>query len=195
MTNPELFELLTKDLPQGLDWVVEECKDKCIGFALKNLVKNGSLHERETRAKELFADALLAFTDHVQQGRLTELKANVGTYLCATMKFSYLGEGRRAKRAPLTLPEDYAAAPAEEREEREQVRRALRRLIRELGDACRELLTFRYYDKMPYAEILQLTGDQYASVNVLRNKSSKCMRRLRERVTKSITPLNRSSDA
>ncbi|SEQ59161.1 RNA polymerase sigma factor [Neolewinella agarilytica] len=195
MTNPELLDLLNKDLPEGLDWVVGECKDKCIGFALKNLVKTGNLHERKTRAKEMFSDALLTFTDHVQQGRITELKANVGTYLCATMKYAYLGEQRRAKRAPLTLTEDYAVATVEEREERELVRRALRRLIRELGDACRELLTFRYYDNLPYAEILTITAEQYASVNVLRNKSSKCMKRLREKVSENVPAIRTSPNA
>jgi RNA polymerase sigma factor (sigma-70 family) len=186
MTNQELLTLMRKDLPQGLDWVVRECRDKCLGFAKKTLLRTGDREELDAKAYALFSEALLAFADHVEEGRLTDLSASVSTYLCSTMKFTHYGHQRKAKRPPLTFSQVNWDSDEDISEEREFVRQALRRLIRELGVACKQLLTLRYYDNLPYADILELTGEQYASVNVLRNKSSKCMKSLRSKVNESV---------
>jgi len=193
MTNHQLLILMHKNLPEGLDWVVQEHREKCLGFAKKTLLGKGGSKELEAKAAALFSEALLSFADHVKEGRLTELSASVGTYLCSTMKYTHYGHQRKAKRPPLTLSQAELGAGEEISEERELIRQALRRLIRELGDACRELLTFRYYDNLPYADILELTGEQYSSVNVLRNKSSKCMKRLRTKVNENLPVTKPSS--
>ncbi len=53
-------------------------------------------------------------------------------------------------------------------------------LFESLGDNCKKLLTYFYFEERNYGEILALM--QYDNEQVLRNKKSKCMKALTEKV-------------
>ncbi|MBC6992944.1 sigma-70 family RNA polymerase sigma factor [Neolewinella lacunae] len=190
MSNPELLDLLREDTRRALTWIVSAWKDRCIAFALKSVIGTTEA-QREEKAQQLFSDALIALVDNVQAGRLTTLDASLGTYLNSTMKFIHWGEQRKAKRPPL----GYSYEEEGINEEIEAVRSSLRRHLRELGAACRQIITFFYFDKLSFAEILELTKGHYESVAVLRNKKSKCMKQLRENIGVATQTKKSSSNA
>ncbi len=64
----------------------------------------------------------------------------------------------------------------EEQLERSQLIELLRHGFRRLGERCRQLLTLRYYEEMPFKEIARLVGSSENTVTV---QSKRCLDELR----------------
>jgi DNA-directed RNA polymerase specialized sigma subunit len=57
-------------------------------------------------------------------------------------------------------------------------------LISKMGEECRQLLLYFYFDRLRMKRIMELMG--FSSEQVTKNKKSQCMKKLRAMATKNV---------
>ncbi len=142
-----------------------------------HFVKKYKGHEADV--EDLFHEGLIALFKLARRGRLAA-DLNIEAYLfsiCNLLWFKQL-----QKKKVFLHPDDVQiAAPIVElpiakmikQEERELVLR----LLNQLGQDCRKVLVYYYYDRFRMKKIAELMG--YASDQVAKNRKSECMKKLK----------------
>ncbi len=131
-------------------------------------------------AEDLFHDGLIALLKLARRGQLApDLKVEAYLFsICRNLWFKQL-----AKRKIVVDPDDLAMSSPDEEwpvaslitaEERERVVR----LLEQMGEDCRKVLLYYYYDRMRMRDIAQAMG--YASEQVAKNRKSECMKLLKK---------------
>ena len=86
---------------------------------------------------------------------------------------------------PLTTREDMQHDQDDQREMKEQ----LLSMMDHLGESCRKILTFFYYENLPFEQIIRKMG--YETEQVARNKKYKCMKELSDLIRNNPALLKR----
>lgn len=153
-------------------------RDECLAWIHKNF----SGIDRE-RACDVYMDACVSVWDKISDGKY-ELRSGVSfkTYLFSVVKNSILnilrGDGKR-RRLPMTdqLPDDLI----DEREDMD-VTRKKQKIVRDtifniVGDPCRSIFRYRYYEKMSCEDIAVKMA--YSGPRSVITQSSRCHKELR----------------
>ncbi|MEM1319685.1 MAG: sigma-70 family RNA polymerase sigma factor [Bacteroidota bacterium] len=133
----------------------------------------------EADVEDIFQDGLIALLKLARRGQLAA-DVNVEAYLfsiCRNLWFKQL----QKKKVNINPDDLQMAAPAEEvplysmmkSEEQQEILNALQ----QLGEDCRKVLVYFYYDRMRMRKIADLMG--YASEQVAKNRKSECMKKLK----------------
>lgn len=130
-------------------------------------------------ALDLFQTAVVILYDNVQTGKLTTLTSDIKTYLFGVLKNKAKEWTRdQQKQNKLSQSEIWVSYVMEDNDsavEEDLLKVASTSLI-ELGDPCRSILQYYYYDDKSMEEITTMMG--YKNADTTKNQKYKCLKRL-----------------
>ncbi|GJM32194.1 MAG: hypothetical protein DHS20C18_11950 [Saprospiraceae bacterium] len=143
-------------------------------------IKKNSGHFAD--AEDVFQEGLLAFYKLVRQGKIEET-VKVEAYLFSICRNLWLKQLNKKKDTtewesvpPLESAEDLQLDGLLKIERKE----VLDKVMQQLGEKCREILIYYYYDRMRMKNIAELMG--LSNEQVAKNKKSGCMKKMRNLV-------------
>lgn len=130
---------------------------------------------------DIFQDAVLILIEKVRTAQFRG-ESNIKTFLHAIAYNLWLFEqrtrGRRKKREALYSNSEVQEMATEIIFISKRSRIDLLAILGQIGDTCKKILTGYYYEEKSMKELLHLFN--YENEQVLRNKKSKCMKKLKE---------------
>lgn len=153
--------------------------ERMYGLVKRFILKNNGA---ELDADDIFQEGLLAFYKLAKRGKL-HAQINVEAYLYSICRNMWL---KQLKKNSLEIPiaEEMTAIPIEEsiikqmmNEERKEL---VEKLLQQLGEKCRIILRYFYYERMSMKEVSKKMN--YANEQVAKNKKSSCMKKLRSMI-------------
>lgn len=146
---------------------------------LSRYVLNNNGNEQD--AEDIFQEVIVAFVNLVKAGKFRG-ESSVKTFLYSLNKNIWLNEIKRRGRA-VAREEKYEKQHTERQEptadvalEISQTKAALMKTVDELGENCKKILLLFYFENRSMKEIL--TALPYENEQVVRNKKSKCLKKL-----------------
>ena len=160
-----MISLQCKDLDEGgLDYIYKRYYRMMTKIVLNN---SGS----EDEAKDIYQEALIVFWQKAVKGDLV-LTSKISTYIYSICLNLWRKELDRKTR--LSHEEkDGVEHPDYEAKEKALL---IRNCIEELGDTCKKILTYYYFDGMNMVEIAEKLN--FANTDTAKTKKYKCKKRL-----------------
>lgn len=148
--------------------------------AVKKLIlsKGGSSQD----AEDIYQEALIILCRKVTDPSFT-LTAKLSTYLYSVCRFLWKDElKKKQKHYHFDLDESVDAEDEglQELLDRENRFRAAEKVIMQIGERCRELLQFFYFEAMSMKQIAAKMS--FSSENVAKNQKYKCIERAKEKL-------------
>jgi len=149
---------------------------------LSRYIYNNSGNEQD--AEDIFQEVMVAFINLIQAGKFRG-ESSIKTFLFSLNKNIWLNELKRRGRAE-AREEKYEKQNVQEvitadiAMELTQTKSELMKTINELGDACKKILLLFYFENRSMKEILDYLP--YENEQVVRNKKSKCLKKMEELV-------------
>jgi RNA polymerase sigma factor (sigma-70 family) len=133
-------------------------------------------------AEDIFQEMVLVFIDLVQREKFRG-ESSIKTFLYAITRNLWLNELKKRNRMLLRDTEYYTGSPEAEQDiyasiEANEIRRQIFHVMDQLGEVCKRILVYFYYDNLSMKEILERL--HYESEQVVRNRKYKCMKQLEE---------------
>ncbi|HXL74081.1 MAG TPA: sigma-70 family RNA polymerase sigma factor [bacterium] len=178
--------ILSNDLNEVIFYIYKHYAE-LISFNVVTM--GGSLQDGE----DIFQETVVTFIDLVRKNKFRG-DSSIKTFLVSVARNIWLNELKRKKsgdeRAKIFETsrghiENDVLENLNQREMKEQ----LLSLMDHLGESCRTILTFFYYENLPFEEIIHKMG--YETVQVARNKKYKCMRELSDLIRNNPVLLKR----
>lgn len=135
----------------------------------------------EDEARDIFQEGMMTVWLNVREGRFSPESGSVGGYLFQICKFKWLDRLKSASvknKAGLRVErlEQTEAEGEEKWREDEERLRYLSSLFNKLGDSCKQLLGWFYFDKLSMDEIAANMGNTASTVKTMKYR---CMEKLR----------------
>lgn len=164
--------------------------DAAIGFIYRNyygslenyvLNNNGSKDD----AADLIQETLVAFIDIVRQNKFRG-ESSVKSFLYSVIKNLWLSEMRKRNNAGnrnriFEKGKDIEEQATVEELVKKEYQKTIVDLFEKLGEKCKQLLLFVYYEDLSMKEIA-VKMPEYENEQVLRNKKYKCMKSLEQMI-------------
>lgn len=164
MKDREILDKIAKGDESALKYLYKKYYRMMTKLVISN---NGS----EDEAKDIYQDALIVFWQKVIGGQLV-LTSRISTYLYSVCLNLWRKELDRKNR--LSHEEkDEVQFIDNDREEREKI---IHECINELGDTCKRILTYYYFEKMSMQDIAEKLD--FANTDTAKTKKYKCKKRL-----------------
>ena len=166
MNEKEIFERICSGDESELDGLYKKYYRMMVKLVMTN---SGT----EQEAKDIYQEALIVFWQKAVSGNLV-LTSKISTYLysiCLNLWRKELDRKRRLSREEKDSPQfqDHDSG------ERSKI---INKCVKEMGDTCRKVLTYYYFDGMSMAEIAERLG--FANTNTAKTKKYKCKKKLDE---------------
>jgi RNA polymerase sigma factor (sigma-70 family) len=141
-------------------------------------------HGSREDAEDNFQEVVLTFINVVKLGKFRG-ESSIKTFLYSISRNIWLNElkkrGRQEKRNKLFSNELVRnEANVQELISKREARKQVSDIIESLGDTCKKILLAFYYENLSIQEILLRLN--YQNEQVVRNKKSKCMKSLEEKI-------------
>ena len=136
----------------------------------------------QSDAADIFQDALISFYNQVKQKNL-QLTCAISTYLYSISRNLWLRKLRnRGRQTPLQDFHEHIETNENHLQSIIQDERSetIADLLGDMGEECQQILLCYYYERLRMKEIQARMG--MTSEQVVKNKKSKCMKKLREKV-------------
>lgn len=179
MNQPISVESILKGDPDTIDHIYRSYQPDFVSFCRKQF---GLDHDE---AREIFQDSVVTLYENVINGRVTDMKSTIKTYLFAIGKYKSLEFLRRMGRqekytAGLATTEADLIEPDSIESDSELLRRQrlMKECVRELGQACQEILTLYYFQQLSMVQICEKL--QYKNEETVKSQKFKCMQQLRK---------------
>lgn len=134
-------------------------------------------------AKDIYQDAIVIFYNNAAKGKISEINFSISSYLHEVVRRQFLNKLKKENRISRGLL-DFLQAPdesgAEAKELFEQKMELVHRALKELSEACKQLIKLRYFDNLDMQTICEQLG--YKNPDTAKNLKYKCMRILRRKV-------------
>lgn len=134
----------------------------------------------EEEAKDIYQDALIVFWQKATSNKLV-LTSKISTYLYSICLNLWRKELDRKKRLS-NEEKDSVEYQDMERKEKEKI---ITDCINQLGETCKKVLMYYYFDKMSMQEIAVKLG--FANTNTAKTKKYKCKKKLDDLVRSQYT--------
>ncbi len=149
--------------------------------AIERLVLNNSGTYDE--AKDVYQDAIILFYEKVRQNQLT-LTCSIGTYLYSVCRNLWLKCLREKAKTPVFIDtqNDFLIldiADTDYDTETEQLLHIATEQLATLGEKCRQILHYFFWERKTMDFIAQQLG--YTNADNAKNQKSKCMKQLRDK--------------
>jgi RNA polymerase sigma factor (sigma-70 family) len=133
---------------------------------------------------DVFQEAVIVLIEKVRTGQFRG-ESSIKTFLSAIARNLWLFEcrtrERRRKREQLYMVGEELTTEGKDMVGDKNTVLALRQVMGEIGEKCRQILKGFYFEKKSYRDLLKEVDMQ--NEQVLRNKKSKCLKKLKELLT------------
>ena len=166
MNEKEIFDRICS----GDEGALDDLYKKYYRMMTKLVITNSGTEEE---AKDIYQDALIVFWQKAMSGNLV-LTSKISTYLysiCLNLWRKELDRKRRLSREEKDTPQ------FQDHESGERIK-IINKCVNEMGETCRKVLTFYYFDGMSMTEIAERLG--FANTNTAKTKKYKCKKKLDE---------------
>jgi len=164
MTDQEIFEKVC----QGDEKALELLYKKYYRMMTKLVISNSGTEEE---AKDIYQEALVVFWQKAVSGNLV-LTSKISTYVYSICQNLWRKELDRKKRLSNEEKDgvEYTDFDSKERA------RIIQECINDLGETCRNVLMYYYYDGLSMQDIADKLG--FANTNTAKTKKYKCKKKL-----------------
>jgi RNA polymerase sigma factor (sigma-70 family) len=169
-------EVLAK-ISQGDESALDFLYKKYYRMMTKLVISNSGT---EDEARDVYQDALIVFWEKAKSGKLV-MTSKISTFIYSICLNLWRKELERKSRLSNEEKDDVEYQDMES-EEREKI---IRDCINELGDTCRRILMYYYFDGLSMNDIAEKLG--YANTDTAKTKKYKCKKRLDELVKSKYT--------
>ncbi len=166
MKDSEILEKIRKGDESALDYLYKKNFKMMTKLVINN---NGT----EDEAKDIYQEALIVFWQKVTSGNLT-LSSKISTFLYSICQNLWRKELERKSRMS-NEEKDREEEMDFDQQERIEV---INRCINQLGETCRRILTYYYFDSLSMHDIAELLG--FANADTAKTKKYKCKKELDE---------------
>jgi len=164
MNDQEILDRIKKGDESALDFLYKKNYKMMVNMIIKN---NGT----EEEAKDVYQEALLAFWQKAASGKL-EMTSKISTYIYSICQNLWRKELDRKSRL---RNEEKDGSVTDGHDEKERVK-IINQCINELGETCRKILFYFYYDDYSMEEIAEKLG--FANADTAKTKKYKCKKEL-----------------
>lgn len=165
MKDNDVLERISHGDERALDYLYRKYYKMMTSAIIRN---RGS----EEEAKDVYQDALIVFWQKVVSNQLV-LTSKISTYLYSVCLNLWRKELDRKGRLTNEEEDQRVLHPEDDSKERSEIIHAC---IAQLGDTCRKILMFYYFDDMSMQDIAKKLG--FASIDTAKTKKYKCKKRL-----------------
>lgn len=164
MKDHEVLARVSRGDEDALDYLYKKHYKMMTRIVLNN---NGS----EDEAKDVFQDALLVFWQKAVAGKLV-LTSKISTYIYSICLNLWRKELDRKSRLS---SEEVEQTIYQEYEKNERIK-IITDCINQLGDTCRRILTYHYFDGLSMSDIADKLD--FANTDTAKTKKYKCKKKL-----------------
>ena len=164
MKDSEILERISRGDERVLDHLYKKHYRMMTKIVLSN---NGT----EEEAKDVYQEALLAFWQKASSGKLV-LTSKISTFLYSICLNQWRKELERKSRMS---GEEVDGEEFQTHEEQERLR-IVKECIEELGDVCKGVLTYYYFDGLNMQDIAEKMN--FANTDTAKTKKYKCKKKL-----------------
>lgn len=164
MKDHEVLERVSRGDEEALDYLYKKHYKMMTRIVLNN---NGS----EDEAKDVFQDALLVFWQKAVSGKLV-LTSKISTYIYSICLNLWRKELDRKSRHS---SEEVEQSVYQDYEKNERIK-IITDCINQLGDTCRRILTYHYFDGLSMSDIAEKLN--FANTDTAKTKKYKCKKKL-----------------
>ncbi len=168
MNEKDLFERIQKGDEKALEFIYK----KYYRMMTKLVITNSGTEEE---ARDVYQDALVVFWQKARSGNLV-LTSKMSTYIYSICQNLWRKELDRKKRLS-SEEKDSSESMDLDSPEREKI---IAKCLDQLGETCRKVLMFYYFDEMSMQEIAEKLG--FANTDTAKTKKYKCKQKLDELV-------------
>ena len=180
-SDQSLFEALKKGSELAFKKVYEDNRELFLNFA-----RRYKLDDEEVL--DVYQDTYVALYENIQNGKFSELKSSISTYLISIGKYKIM---ERLRKATKHTNDEFVLHNVENvdneieafdivNEELTPEQKLLKKYFEVLGEKCKQILTMFYYKQYKIKEIM-LAG-HYNSENVVKSQKSRCLKNLKEAI-------------
>jgi len=173
MKDSEVLAKISRGDESALDFLYK----KYYRMMTKLVITNSGT---EDEARDIYQDALIVFWEKARSGNLV-MTSKISTFIYSICLNLWRKELERKSRLSNEEKDDVEFQDIES-EERDKI---IRDCINELGDTCRRILMYYYFDGLSMSEIAEKLG--YANTDTAKTKKYKCKKRLDELVKSKYT--------
>lgn len=164
MKDSEILARISKGDESALDYLYKKYYKMMTRIVLTN---NGT----EDEAKDIYQDALIVFWQKAAKGQLI-LTSKISTYIYSICLNLWRKELERKSKFGTSEKEDETF---QDHESNEKVK-IIHDCISQLGDTCKKLLTYYYFDGLSMVDIAEKLN--FANQDTAKTKKYKCKKRL-----------------
>lgn len=176
MNDQEIIERIKKGDEKTLDYLYKKHYKMMVNMIVKN---NGS----EEEAKDVYQEALIVLWQKLLSSDFV-LSSKISTYLYSICQNHWRKELDRKSRLS---NEEVETSEILDIDQDERVK-IINQCINDLGDTCRKILTYYYFDNLSMIDIAEKMG--FANADTAKTKKYKCKMEL----DKKIKTLYKASD-
>ena len=173
MKDKEIFERICSGDEKTLEYLYK----KYYRMMTKMVISNSG---SEQEAKDIYQDALVVFWQKAISGNLV-LTSKISTYIYSICQNLWRKELDRKKRLS-NEEKDSVEYLEHDKKERAKI---INKCIHQLGDTCKKILMYYYFDGMSMQDIADDLG--FANTNTAKTKKYKCKKKLDELVKSQYT--------
>ena len=164
INEKEIFERICKGDEQALEFLYK----KYYRMMTKMVITNSGT---EDEARDIYQDALIVFWQKANSGNLV-LTSKISTYIYSICQNLWRKELDRKKRLS-NEEKDTAISEDLDAPERERI---IHKCIEQLGDTCKKVLMYYYFEEMSMQDIAEKLG--FANTDTAKTKKYKCKKKL-----------------
>lgn len=168
MDEKEIFERIQQGDEKALEFIYK----KYYRMMTKLVITNSGTEEE---ARDVYQDALVVFWQKARSGNLV-LTSKMSTYVYSICQNLWRKELDRKKRLTHEA-KDSSVSIDMDSPEREKI---MAKCLNQLGETCRKVLMYYYFDEMSMQEIADKLG--FANTDTAKTKKYKCKQKLDELV-------------
>ena len=164
MKDSDILDRIKRGDEAALEYLYKKYYRMMTKIVLSN---NGS----EEEAKDVYQEALLAFWQKAASGKLV-LTSKISTYLYSIC----LNQWRKELDRKSKLTNEEVDGEEYQGHDQEERYRLVMDCIEELGDTCRKILTYYYFDGLSMTDIAEKL--EFANTDTAKTKKYKCKKKL-----------------
>lgn len=164
MEDREVLERIKRGDESALQFLYKKNYRMMLKLVMRN---SGS----EDEAKDIFQDALIVFWQKVVEDKLV-LTSKISTYLYSVCQNLWRKELDRKGR----MTDEIQDTPDIQDPDRQERIDIVNQCVNQLGDGCKQILLYYYYEKLSMQEIAAKMG--FANADTAKTKKYKCKQEL-----------------
>jgi len=177
INEKEIIEKLNSDDPLTRDKTLHYIY-KDLFPTIKSFITKNSGNKED--AADVFQDAIVIFYDKIRTKNF-KLDCSIKTYVYSVSKYIWLNKLKKNKKI-ISLDEqidEIKILPSEvEKSETSERQVELLKMIEKLGNKCKEILIYYYFDRIKMRQIAVKMN--FANEQVAKNKKSHCLKKLKK---------------